>query len=149
MRVAIVGTGGVARRHLGVLRQIENIQLVGHLSNDSTRAAGQADEWGGRGFTRLPDLVNSTQPEAVWVCVTPERHGALELELIARDIPFFVEKPLAVDVATAEAVARALAEAGGPVVAVGYKFRALDTLPRTRELLQETPARMVLAMWHD
>ena len=34
-------------------------------------------------------------------------------------------------------------------MAVGYKFRALDTLDRARELLAERPPRMVLAAWHD
>jgi predicted dehydrogenase len=95
------------------------------------------------------DLLDQARPQAVWVCVTPDRHGPLEETLIARGIPFFVEKPLAVDLATAERVARALGEAGGPLVGVGYKFRALDTLPRVRELLRERPPRMVLASWHD
>ncbi|HEX8968108.1 MAG TPA: Gfo/Idh/MocA family oxidoreductase [Chloroflexota bacterium] len=149
MRIGIIGTGGVARRHLGVLCQMEDVEVVGHVSADHARVAAQAVEWGGRACTRLVDLLDRDRPDAVWVCVTPDRHGPLEHTLIARGIPFFVEKPLAVDLGTAETIARALNESGCLVAAVGYKFRALDTLPRVRELLEERPPRMVLAVWHD
>jgi predicted dehydrogenase len=88
------------------------------------------------------------QPEAVWICDTPERHGPLELALIEAGVPFFVEKPLTVDLSTAEMIAQRL-DASTLVVAVGYKLRALDTLSRVRELLAVSPARMLLAAWHD
>ena len=149
MRIAIIGTGGVARRHLAVLRQLEEAAIVGHVSSEPARAAAQAAEWGGSAYSRLVDLLDQARPDAVWICVTPDRHGSLELELIARDIPFFVEKPLSTGVSIPESVARALVHAGGPITAVGYKFRGLDTLPRVRELLDEHPPRMVLAFWHD
>jgi predicted dehydrogenase len=149
VRIAVVGTGGVARRHLGVLRQLEAIVIVGHVSSDSARAAAQAAEWGGSAYTRVEDLLDHARPDAVWICVTPDRHGALELELVARRIAFFVEKPLATGLAVPESIASALARAGGPITAVGYKFRGLDTLPRVRELLYEHPPRMVLSFWHD
>ena len=148
MRVAVVGTGGVAQRHLGVFPRIGGLEVVGHLSQDLSRASAQAQAWGGRAYTHLDRLLDHEQPEAVWVCVTPDRHGAIEAALIDRGIPFFVEKPLSVDLATAEAIAAALAQR--PVLAaVGYRFRALDTLPRVRALLAERPARMVIGAWHD
>ncbi len=148
MRVAIVGTGGVARRHLGILRQLAEVEVVGHVSTDSTRAEAQAAEWGGQACTRMEELLEKVRPEAVWICVTPDRHGALELALIEQGVPFFVEKPRAADLSTAERVANRLASTR-LVVAVGYKFRALDTLARARALLEERPTRMVLALWHD
>ena len=148
MRVAIIGSGGVAQRHLGVLTALSGVAVVGHLSSDAERAAAQAARWGGRGYTRIHELVDREQPQAVWICVTPDQHGALELALIERRIPFFVEKPLSVDLETADTIASAV-RSDGPVAAVGYKFRALDTLPRVRALLAERPPRMVIATWHD
>jgi predicted dehydrogenase len=148
VRVAIVGTGGVAQRHLGVLGQLPELEIVGHVSLDPDRAAAQAAQWGGAGFGTVDDVIKTCQPEAVWICVTPDRHGPLELALIDANVPFFVEKPLSVDLATAEMIAQRL-DGSRLVVAVGYKFRALDTLPRVRELLAQSPLRMVLAQWHD
>ncbi|HEX6606646.1 MAG TPA: Gfo/Idh/MocA family oxidoreductase, partial [Chloroflexia bacterium] len=42
------------------------------------------------------------------------------------------------------AVARA-----GLIAAVGYHWRALDTIPEVRHTLANRPARMVLGAWHD
>jgi myo-inositol 2-dehydrogenase/D-chiro-inositol 1-dehydrogenase len=148
VRVAVVGTGGVARRHLGVLRSMHDVELVGHVSADPSRAEAQAAQWGGRAFTTADELLERERPDAVWVCVTPDRHGPLEHALIDANVPFFVEKPLSVDLEPAETIAARLA-ATGVLAAVGYKFRALDTLDRVRELLDDRPPRMVLGAWHD
>jgi predicted dehydrogenase len=148
VRIAIVGTGGIAQRHLGVLAREPSLDLVAHLSREHGRAEAQAREWGGRAYDEVEAMLERERPEAVWICVTPDRHGAIEEALIARRISFFVEKPLAADLGTAERIAAALA--GRPVVAgVGYRWRALDTIPRVRELLAERPARMMLGAWHD
>lgn len=148
MRVAVLGTGGVATRHLGVLSTLDDVEVVAHLSNLPGRAEAQATRWGGRAYLDLPELLEREQPRAVWLCLTPDRHGPPEETLIERGVPFFVEKPLGHSLPTAERIAGRLAER--PVVtAVGYKLRALDTLPRLRDLLAERPARLVLAAWHD
>jgi len=147
VKIGIVGTGGVARRHLAVLTRISDTVLVGHVSQAPGRADAQAAEWGGGAFTDVEELLAHARPDAVWVCVTPDRHGPLEGSLIAHGVPFFVEKPLAVDVLTAETIAARI-ESTGLITGVGYKFRALDTLPHLRELLQQTPPRMVLGAWH-
>ena len=148
MRVAVLGSGGVASRHLRVLSGLDDVEVVAHLSTAPARAADQAARWGGRAYSELGELLDRERPDAVWVCVAPDRHGDLEEALIEGCFPFFVEKPISADLATAERVAARLAER--PLVtAVGYKLRALDTLPRLHELLAERPARLILARWHD
>jgi myo-inositol 2-dehydrogenase / D-chiro-inositol 1-dehydrogenase len=147
VRVGIVGTGGVASRHLGVLAPLSGVDIVGHVSADAHRADAQAAQWGGHGYAALEQMLDVERPDAVWLCVTPDRHGPPENLLIERGTPFFVEKPLAVDLAPAAAIAERIQHAP-LVVAVGYKFRALDTLARVRELLAETPPRMAIGAWH-
>ncbi len=149
MRIAIVGTGGVAQRHLRALAQVSPpVQVVAHVSSQLARARGQAARWGGQAFTDTDDMLRQAQPQAVWICVTPDRHGPPESALIEHEVPFFVEKPLALDLPLPETLARRITSRA-LVVGVGYKFRALDTLARVRQLLAETPARMALGAWHD
>lgn len=148
LRVGVVGSGGVANRHLGVLARVPGVQVVGHVSADVQRARGQATRWGGAPFDRLEPFLDRARPDAVWLCLTPDRHGPPERALIERAIPFFVEKPLAADLATPEAIAAEVL-ARRLVVGVGYKLRALDVLERARDLLAERPARLVLGAWHD
>jgi predicted dehydrogenase len=58
----------------------------------------------------------------------------------------FVEKPLAIDLATAEDVARRV-DARGLVTATGYHWRYLDTVQRVGELLSARPAHLALGYW--
>ena len=148
MKIGIVGTGGVATRHLGVLSTLPTCALVGHVSASAARAEAQAERWGGRAYTDVSEMLECESPDAVWVCVTPDRHGSLEAALIASGVPFFVEKPLSNDLATAERIAAEL-DATRLVVGVGYKFRALDILPRTRAMLGERPPQLAIGAWHD
>ncbi len=53
-------------------------------------------------------MLDTERPDAVWVCVTPDAHGALELGLIERGIHLMVEKPLAADPETPERINEAL-----------------------------------------
>jgi predicted dehydrogenase len=148
VRVAVLGTGGVATRHLGVLSSLPDVAVVAHLSSASQRAAAQAQRWGGRPYTDLQELLDQERPDAVWICLTPDRHGEPEETLIERQIPFFVEKPLSHDLLTAERIAARLGETS-LLTAIGYKLRGLDTLPRLRDLLRERPAQLIVAAWHD
>lgn len=142
----MIGPGGIARRHLEILSRVPDVAIVAHLSRRRDHADAAAQEWGGTGYTDLQQLLDEQSPEAVWICTPPYAHEAVETALIERRIPFFVEKPLDADCRTAERVAAAV-ERSGLITAVGYHWRALDTLPGVLAVLRDNPARIVLGMW--
>jgi len=148
VKVAIVGTGGVAERHLGALRRCEDVEVVAHVSGALERAERQASRWGGRAYTELQRVIDREAVEAAWVCLAPDRHGPAEEMLIAAGLPFFVEKPLGVDTVVPRRIEALLARSR-VAAAVGYKYRALDTLGVVRGVLAERPPRMVIGAWHD
>ncbi len=78
----------------------------------------------------------------------PFAHGDAERAVIARGLPFFVEKPLSLDLAVAEEIA-AQVEARGIVTGVGYHWRYLDTVEEARRRLAEHPAQLVSGYWLD
>lgn len=147
MKVAIIGTGQIAQRHLNAFRNIPDVVLVAHLATSQSKADSAAHQWGGRGYTDLETLLRHEKPDAVWITVPPHQHGAYEQTLLASHIPFLVEKPLSADRQTAETIAAAIARTG-TLAAVGYNWRALDTLPRLRQQLTRTPVRMVVGAFH-
>lgn len=148
MKIAMIGSGGMARRHLGTLAQEPDVTIVGHVSPTPVHAEEAARRWGGRAYTSHEQLLEKEEVDAAWVTVPPGAHGAIEGELVGRNIPFFVEKPLSADRETAEEIA-ALLEQRDLIVGVGYHWRALDTIPDVQRTLAERPARMVLGAWHD
>ncbi len=146
MRIAMIGAGGFADRHLRALRRLGGIELVGHVARTSSSAESAAAQWGGNAYTTCDELLEKEKPEAVWITVPPGRHGAIEESLIGAGIPFFVEKPLAADRDTPERI-HTLLEEHDVIAAVGYHWRALDTLPSVREVLRDNGAQMVIATW--
>ena len=54
------------------------------ISLSAIARAPQSNRWGGRAYTDLDDMLERESPDAVWVCVTPDRHASLETTLIAR-----------------------------------------------------------------
>ncbi|HEX2130093.1 MAG TPA: Gfo/Idh/MocA family oxidoreductase [Actinophytocola sp.] len=144
MRVAFVGTGYIAGRHAEALTALDT-EIVGHVGRAGAERA--AARWGGRAYRRVSDLLDRERVDAVWVCVPPDAHGDVEDALIERGVPFYVEKPIGHDVAGPRRIAAELRD-GGPIVGVGYYWRAMEVMPEVRRLLAETPPRLVRAAWH-
>jgi len=147
-RTAMIGAGGIARRHLEILAREEDVEIVGHVARTRASAQRHASAFGGRAYDEVGELVERERPDAAWITVPPDAHGPAERALLAADVPFLIEKPLSADRATGEALASAALDAGA-LVAVGYHWRALDTLPELRQRLAEAPVRMVTGAWHD
>ncbi len=149
LRVAMVGAGGFAARHLEVLDREPGVEVVGHVSRALAGAEAQARRFGGRAFGDVEELLGRERVDAAWITVPPHAHGAIEHALIAAGVPFFVEKPLSADRATAEAIGRAVADAG-LIAAAGYHWRALDTMAELRaRLAAGPPVAMVTGSWHS
>lgn len=148
MNIAMIGSGGMAGHHLGTLAEEPGVKIVGHASPTPGHAEEAAHRWGGRAYTSHEALLKKEDVDAAWICVPPGSHGAIEGDLIGRNVPFFVEKPLSAGRETAEEIAALLGH-GNFIVAVGYHWRALDTIPEVQRTLAERPPRMILGAWHD
>ena len=145
LRVGLVGAGGVGARHARTLAGFEDVELVAVCDPDGAAAAALAGELGA-GVTADLDGLLAAGVQAVWLCVPPFAHGEPEQAVVRAGLPFFVEKPLAADLAVAEEVAAAVAAAGLPT-ATGYHWRHLDTVTRARAALAGTDVRLVGARW--
>jgi predicted dehydrogenase len=146
-RIAMIGAGGVALRHATTLQSFDDVSLVGVFDVAADRAEALATEAGTQAFADADALLESGV-DGAYVCVPPFAHGDVERDLIERGIPFFVEKPLALDLETAEDVAARLAERG-LVTATGYHWRYLEGVQRAAEILADSPARLAIGAWLD
>lgn len=125
MKVAMIGCGGIGEYHLSHLKTFENlVQLVGFCDLILEKAEKFVQDTGGKAkaYTDFREMLAQEKPDAVFVCVPPYCHGEIEDELIARNIDFFVEKPLTLDMALAKSIEKRVKEAG-LVTAVGFQCR--------------------------
>ncbi|MGK5114110.1 MULTISPECIES: Gfo/Idh/MocA family protein [unclassified Geodermatophilus] len=147
-RIGVVGAGVIARRHVRTLARFDDVRVVAIADPDTERARTLAGTVGAAVFADVDAMLDEARPDAVYVCVPPFAHGAPELAAAARGLPFFVEKPLATDLATAEEIDAVVREKG-LVTGVGYHWRWIDTVEHLRGLLAARPARLAVGSWLD
>ncbi|SIM66701.1 Gfo/Idh/MocA family protein [Micromonospora cremea] len=146
-RVGLIGAGGVAQRHARVLAGFDDVELIGVTDVAPDAASALVAQSGGRAYADVAELL-AAGPDAVYVCVPPFAHGPAEEAVIDAGAPMFVEKPVAVDLVTAERIADLIAQRGLRT-AVGHHWRYLSVLDQARELLADRPVRMVSGSWWD
>jgi myo-inositol 2-dehydrogenase / D-chiro-inositol 1-dehydrogenase len=146
-RVGLVGAGGVAQRHARVLSGLPDVQVIGVTDVRAEAARAVADEYGGRVFTDVGELLEAG-PDAVYVCVPPFAHGPAERAVIEAGVPLFVEKPITIDRDTALEIATLVSERG-LLTAVGHHWRYLAVVEEARAVLGDRPVRLVTGAWLD
>ncbi len=147
-RIGFIGVGGIAHRHLDILAGFDDVALVAFADTDLTRAEQAASRFGAKAFENHRAMLEQTDLDAVYICIPPFAHGDAERDVIRRDIPFFVEKPITLDIALAEELAAAI-EAAKLITGVGYHWRYLDTVEEARRLLADNPAQLLSGYWLD
>jgi predicted dehydrogenase len=98
-KLALIGCGGIGAYHLDHFMQFKDLSLAGFCDVTVERAEGFVKKAGqGRAFADYVEMYDAVKPDMVFICVPPACHGNIEFETIKRGIPFFVEKPIALDV---------------------------------------------------
>ena len=147
-RIGFIGVGGIAHRHLDILSSFEDVSLAAFADTNTQRAEEAASRFGAKAFDDHRKMLDETELDAVYICIPPFAHGDAERDVISRSIPFFVEKPITLDIALAEELAAAV-KAANLITGVGYHWRYLDTTEEAKRLLAENPAQLLSGYWLD
>jgi predicted dehydrogenase len=100
--VAVVGAGEFGRNHARVYRELQNTELVGVYDVDHAKAQAVADEFHTRAFADLNELRGRVT--AASVAVPTEVHSEVGCHLLEMGIDVLVEKPMAANLAQADAL---------------------------------------------
>jgi predicted dehydrogenase len=134
-QIGFIGAGGIAGRHLETLKSQPDVQIAALCDVNEAAAHAKADQYGGRVYTDWRPLLETEELDALFICVPPFAHGEMELAAIARGLPLFIEKPIALDVAMAAPILRAVGEADLLTV-VAYKYRWDEHVQRAKQMLE-------------
>jgi predicted dehydrogenase len=147
-RIGLIGAGFIAGQHADILAGWSDVAVVAVADPVEPRSRELAARYGAQPFASHVELLEDCEVDALFICVPPYARGAPELAAVDRGLPFFVEKPLAADLETAERTAEVVAGAG-VATAAGYHWRYLETTRRAQEVLAGCRARLVLGYWFD
>jgi len=107
-RVAVVGAGEFGRNHARVYRELENAEIAGVFDENPDRATAVAAEFQAPALHSLEELPG--RAEAVSVAVPTVAHRDVGCRLLNMGLDVLVEKPMAVDLAEADALMEAAAK---------------------------------------
>jgi len=134
MRVALIG---VSHWHLPLYLEpaltIDGVEIVGVSDPSAAAAEAAAARAGGAAFTDQRALLDRARPEFVFVLGRHCDMAETARELIARAIPFAIEKPAGVTAAEVEDLA-ARARRAGAFAAIPFVFRQSRLFDTIREI---------------
>lgn len=148
-RVAIVGTGSVARLHVEALRALPDVAIVAAVDSVPGRAAEFASIYGiARSFSSVEELLDAEQLDIVHLCTPPSGHAAQAIAVLARGAHVVVEKPPALSLAELERMLAAAA-ANGRQLAVVFQQRTGSAAAAVKRMLDSgTLGRPLVATCH-
>jgi len=132
--IGFIGCGGNARGHMRRVRENPGARVVAVCDVVEEAARRAAADSGAEPYTDLRRLLDRTDLHAVYLSLPVFAHGEPELAVIERGLPFLVEKPVAIDMATAREIEARVA-ASGLTTAVGYQLRYGATVDAARQEL--------------
>ena len=132
MRVGVIGVGRIGSFHAGVLSRHPGVSDVVLTDADAGRAATVAAELGVGALPSVAALLDDV--DAVVITTPTDTHAELIRRAVDAGRPTFCEKPIAIDLASTEAVVAHVAQRNG-VVQMGFQRRFDAGYRAARELV--------------
>lgn len=128
----------MARTHAKALLKIDGVMPVAVCSRSTESGDSYAEAIGAEVsiHTNFHEMLDTAQPDLVYICVPPHAHQD-EVEMAAAaGCHLFLEKPIAFDLAAAEAMQAAI-DAAGVKSQVGYHMRFHKGVTKLRKLIAD------------
>jgi len=146
VKIGFIGCGGNARGHMSTLNSMEDVKLVALCDIREESAKSAADQFGSKPYTDHKTMLAEQDLDAVYISIPVFAHGEPEMDVIKKGLPFFVEKPVAINMDIAEKVLNAV-EKSKIITCVGYQLRYSGSVDATKELLKGKTINMVLGKY--
>jgi predicted dehydrogenase len=138
MNIAVVGLGFMGATHLSAWKNVADTRVIAVVSLDEAKLSGDLsaiegnlggsgqrfDFSGVRKYRRIEEVLAADDVDAVDLCLPTDLHASAAIAALRAGKHVLLEKPMALDAASAENVRRAAAESGR-ILMVGQVLRFL------------------------
>jgi myo-inositol 2-dehydrogenase / D-chiro-inositol 1-dehydrogenase len=147
LRIGIIGTGWFSKVHADILSNMDGVQVAAFVGTSQEKASRAVQGYASaKAYSNTEQMLDETNPDAVYICVPPFAHGEIEAQVVERGIPFLVEKPLGTNLDTPRQILHGVKKAG-LITSAGYHFRYTDAAIKAAELLEGRKIGMALGYW--
>jgi UDP-N-acetyl-2-amino-2-deoxyglucuronate dehydrogenase len=133
-KIAVIGLGSVAEPHLTAYRELPNVRVVGGADPRAERCAEISVRYGIPCYPSIAELLQETHPDIACVLTPASTHRAVTEECAAFGLNVLCEKPMAVTVEDAQAMASACERARVQFF-YGSSYRFLPAIVQARQLI--------------
>lgn len=136
LRLVLIGCGGIMNLHAKNLALLKDeVKVVACVDVVKSRADEFAARFNCSSYSDPVKAASETRPDAAIIAVPPNAH-VFEEELLEYGVNLFIEKPVAMDLETAQRILRKI-EKTGVINSVGYMWRYLDVVQAARKELSD------------
>ena len=146
VRIGCIGCGGNARGHMRTLTEMEGARVVATCDIQEPLAQEAAELCGADAYTDHRAMLGRSDLDAVYISIPVFAHGAPEMDTMDRGLPFFVEKPVAIDMETARRIEREI-QRRNTITCVGYQLRYYGAAQLAKEVLAGRTVSMVVGKY--
>jgi predicted dehydrogenase len=130
----LVGAGGIAQSYLQVFSGLKSAHIAAVADVRLDAASSAAEALGCQAFGSWEELAEHASIDAVLICTPPAVHAQIAMHFLARRIAVLCEKPFAVDLNEARALAAA-SEQHHTLLTMASKFRYVQDVIRAKSIL--------------
>ncbi|HZG76577.1 MAG TPA: Gfo/Idh/MocA family oxidoreductase [Paenibacillus sp.] len=136
VRVCIIGAGRLSSKRIYPYIGMAGGQLVGACDLDAEKAETNTQRFGGRAYTNHVEMLEKERPDAVMICIGPQQHYELAIDVMRRGYPVYTEKPPAPTAAMALEMARTSRETG-MLCSIAFKKRYATANNRAKDWISK------------
>lgn len=156
IKAAFIGAGNRSVSHMAALTHLSDVKTVAIAELDESRALESQERANGRRsegsepinvqvFQDYRDMIDTVDPDCVYLCLPPFVHGQLDHDVIDYRLPVLFEKPVAVEMSVANEIAAHVAEKE-IINAAGYQKRYSSAVGDAKKLLADKTIAMAISI---
>jgi len=133
VRFGLIGAGNIGRAYVKAFSSCSVAHLVAIADTNPRASRETALRAGCVAIDDLRTLADPTLVDAVLICTPPSTHARISNYILERGVHVLCEKPLALDVASAQMMLNTAARAG-VILTMASKFRFVDDVIRAKSI---------------
>lgn len=146
LNIGFIGVGGVAQAHLNNLTAMDGVRVSAVADTFAENAQKAGEKFSAAVYTDYKKMLENEKLDGVYVCLIPGVHGEIELDLARAGIPFYIEKPVHLDLDACQKVLEQLEKS--PVInSVGYHWRYGRGSQAVKKFLENRTISVVQGFW--